>query len=206
MILGIFFALALLCAVFFGFGYSMGRHSAQAVASTGEAATSSDTTASKPAPGSLANRSIAKSPTRKEAADGDDAAASSGDSTPAIVVRQAPTNSAADARSDIAAQTPATSTIKPVSMPRPATATSAPPTPVPVPGIGGAIVQIAAVSHKEDADVLVDALKKRGYSVAIRQEPQDKLLHVQIGPFANKKDADAMKQRLLADGYNAIVK
>jgi cell division septation protein DedD len=49
-------------------------------------------------------------------------------------------------------------------------------------------------------------LKKHGYSVTIRQEPQDKLLHVQVGPFANKKDAEAMRQRLLADGYNAIVK
>jgi cell division septation protein DedD len=49
-------------------------------------------------------------------------------------------------------------------------------------------------------------LKKRGYTVTIRQEPQDKLLHVQVGPFANKKDAEAMRQRLLADGYNAIVK
>jgi cell division septation protein DedD len=49
-------------------------------------------------------------------------------------------------------------------------------------------------------------LKKRGYSVSIRHEPQDKLLHVQIGPFASKKDAEAMRQKLLADGYNAIVK
>ncbi len=68
------------------------------------------------------------------------------------------------------------------------------------------MVQVAAVSHQEDANMLVSALQKRGYTVAIRQEPQDKLLHVQIGPFATKKDADAMKQRLLTDGYNAIVK
>jgi cell division septation protein DedD len=67
-------------------------------------------------------------------------------------------------------------------------------------------VQIAAVSHQEDADLLVSTLKRRGYSVAIRSEPQDKLLHVQIGPFASHKDADAMRQRLLADGFNAIVK
>jgi cell division septation protein DedD len=71
---------------------------------------------------------------------------------------------------------------------------------------GTAIVQVAAVSHQEDADVLISALKKRGYAVFIRQEPQDHLLHVQIGPFATKKDADLMRQRLLSDGYNAIVK
>ena len=91
-------------------------------------------------------------------------------------------------------------------MPRPATATSAPPVPVAVPGMGSVVVQVAAVSHQEDADVLMSALKKHGYNVAIRLEPQDKLLHVQVGPFASKKDAEAMRQRLLADGYNAIVK
>jgi cell division septation protein DedD len=71
---------------------------------------------------------------------------------------------------------------------------------------GTSIVQVAAVSHQEDADLLISALKKRGYTVFIRQEPQDKLLHVQIGPFATKKDAEAMRQHLLSDGYNAIVK
>jgi cell division septation protein DedD len=67
-------------------------------------------------------------------------------------------------------------------------------------------VQVAAVSHQEDADILLNALKRRGYSVAVHHEPQDKLLHVQIGPLPTRKDADAMRQRLLADGYNAIVK
>jgi cell division septation protein DedD len=91
-------------------------------------------------------------------------------------------------------------------MPRPATATTTPTTPVPIPGIGSVVVQVAAVSHQEDANVLANALKKHGYTVAIRQEQQDKLLHVQVGPFASKKDAEVMRQRLLADGYNAIVK
>ncbi len=67
-------------------------------------------------------------------------------------------------------------------------------------------MQIAAVSHQEDADLLVTTLKRRGYNVAVHTEPQDKLLHVQIGPFPSHKDADAMRQRLLADGFNAIVK
>jgi DedD protein len=50
------------------------------------------------------------------------------------------------------------------------------------------------------------ALKGRGYSVAERSEPQDKLLHIQVGPFSNRKDAEAMRQRLMSDGYNAIIK
>jgi cell division septation protein DedD len=50
------------------------------------------------------------------------------------------------------------------------------------------------------------ALKSRGYHVYARAEAQDKLIHIQVGPFSSHADADAMRQRLLADGYNAIVK
>ncbi len=67
------------------------------------------------------------------------------------------------------------------------------------------MVQIAAVSHTEDADVLVSALRKRGYVVSSRRDPADNLLHVQVGPFATHADASAMRTRLLNDGYNAII-
>jgi cell division septation protein DedD len=67
------------------------------------------------------------------------------------------------------------------------------------------MVQIAAVSHQEDADVLVGALRKRGYAVSVHHDPLDNLMHVQVGPFTTHSDAAAMRQRLLNDGYNAIV-
>lgn len=70
----------------------------------------------------------------------------------------------------------------------------------------GIMVQIAAVSHQEDADVLVSALKRRGYTASAHSEPQDKLLHVQVGPFASRDEAKAMRAKLLTDGYNAIIK
>jgi cell division septation protein DedD len=68
------------------------------------------------------------------------------------------------------------------------------------------VVQVAAVSHQEDADLLMSALKGRGYAVVERTEPQDKLVHIQIGPFSYRKDAEAIRQRLQGDGYNAIIK
>jgi len=68
------------------------------------------------------------------------------------------------------------------------------------------MVQIAAVSNAADADVLLGALRKRGYSVGVRNQPGDALLHVQIGPFASRAEAIAMRQKLLGDGYNAILK
>ena len=71
--------------------------------------------------------------------------------------------------------------------------------------VAAIMVQIAAVTHPEDADVLVGALRKRGYAVSARRDPTDGLLHVEIGPFTNRNEAYAMRQKLLNDGYNAIV-
>jgi DedD protein len=202
-ILGIFFLLALLCAAFFGFGYSMGRRSAQSLVSAPAADTTSDTTSSKPAPGSAAGFAADSATVSKDAADADEGTTRHADSpAPAVISRSNP-GRPQTARADTSAVNPV---IKPVSMPKPAATPVAPSVPVAVPGLGTFVVQVAAVSHQEDADVLMNALKRRGYSVAIRQTPQDKFLHVQIGPFSNKKDADAMRQRLLSDGYNAIVK
>jgi cell division septation protein DedD len=78
--------------------------------------------------------------------------------------------------------------------------------PTPVSGNGAIMVQIAAVSHQEDANALVSALRQHGYTVSVRNEPQDKLLHVQVGPFPTRDAAKATRAKLLADGYNAILK
>lgn len=67
------------------------------------------------------------------------------------------------------------------------------------------MVQIAAVSHAEDASVLTNALLHRGYAVTARRDPTDNLIHVQVGPFFDANAANAMRLKLLNDGYNAIV-
>jgi cell division septation protein DedD len=79
-------------------------------------------------------------------------------------------------------------------------------TPAPSVATGSFVVQVAAVSHEEDAELLVNALRAKGYPVTAHTVPQDKLFHIQVGPFNNRKDADTAKQRLLADGYQPIVK
>ncbi len=204
-ILGIFFVLALLCAVFFGFGYSMGRRSAQPVASVADIGTGSESNNAKPAPGSSANQTSTVSPANKPAAgttqsaivplDSSNALAQDGEQTP----NPAPVKeSVVSPRSDVPAEVAAKPASKPIATV---------PVAAVVPAPGSPVVQVAAMSHQEDADVVAADLKHRGYTVAIRREPQDKLFHVQIGPFPTKKDADAMRQHLQSDGYNnAIVK
>jgi DedD protein len=67
------------------------------------------------------------------------------------------------------------------------------------------MVQIATVSQQEDADVLVGALRRRGYPVTARRDPGDGTIHVQIGPFTSRGEANRWRQKLLNSGYNAIV-
>ena len=196
-ILGIFLALTLLCAVFFGFGYSLGRRSAQPAASPTET-TGSESNSSKPAPGSPANQPASKQ----------SAAVTQSAIVPIDPLNTAPqdTQPAADSvkavvstpRADVHADPPTNTATKPAAI-IPVSTTA--------PSPGSLVVQVAAMSHQEDADVVGIDLKRRGYAVSIRHEQQDKLFHVQIGPFFNRKEADAMRQRLQTDGYNnAIVK
>jgi DedD protein len=67
-------------------------------------------------------------------------------------------------------------------------------------------VQVAAVSKSEDADALVDALKKKQYPAFSTNTPTDKLIHVQVGPYPDIKDAELTRGKLVSDGYNPILK
>jgi DedD protein len=68
------------------------------------------------------------------------------------------------------------------------------------------MVQIAAVSRQQDANVLISALRQHGFSASAHTEPADHFLHVQVGPFTTRAQAVAMRTKLLSDGYNAILK
>jgi DedD protein len=224
-LLGIFFGLVLVCGVFFGFGYSIGRGTGTAAqarpvpnptaGSTGEAEEAASNppapvpTPQQPTPQqnhSQANAKAAPAPVGSQP---------QADETP----REEPTgaeNAAeppASTRSDVAG-----APVKPVD---PARATPSKPSAQKAtvlvaatgalsvsaaPGSGQPMVQIAAVARPEDANVLVSALRQRGYGAVVRNDPQDKLLHVQVGPFSDRTQATAIKEKLLSDGYNAIIK
>jgi DedD protein len=198
-ILGIFFALALICAGFFGFGYTMGRKSAQS-ANADTAAANADTSSNgsaKPAAGSLASQPS------------EPAAQPAADNSAAPVVVQTEAASSAPSTQPVPSKNAATAADGMIVGDKPPTTNQQPATNNQPPAIaptGTIMVQIAAVSSQDVADILLASLQKKGYSVSVRHEPQDKLLHVQIGPFATRKDAEAMQQRVLADGFNAIVK
>ncbi|MEO8735975.1 MAG: SPOR domain-containing protein [Edaphobacter sp.] len=174
-IVGIFFALVLICAIFFAFGYSLGRRSALP-ASGVVAAPVTGVSASKPASGIPEAQATSTS----EENSSDEQTSPAAQENPVVL--------------------PAKLAVKSTQAGKPAAPS------VTTPGSVQSVVQVAAVSRQGDAAMLMSALKRKGYNAAIHQTPQDKLLHVQIGPFSTKKDAEAMRQRLISDGYNAIVK
>lgn len=195
-LLGIFFGLVLVCGVFFGFGYSTGRRGEAPsvnVPTTGiPDATSLQATSHTPKPSAMESLQPANSNTPDPNAITESL---DEDSTP----DNAPSQTTAPAVMPTAlAPAPAS---KPVALP-PSTTNTAPT----VSRGGSVMVQIAAVTRPEDANALATALRQRGYNVVVRNESQDKLLHVQVGPFASRDDAAAMRSKLLADGYNAILK
>lgn len=200
-LLGIFFGLVLICGIFFGLGYSVGR-----VGSARAAAPSPGDT-----PGPVADSRLQKpsadqqtltpapSPTPTDDADG-------GTPTPDNAGSPPPTQNAAGTPppANTPAPTGGAPAPPPVSTPAPTLAPAALTQPVAAPGTF--MVQVAAVRVAQDAGILVAALKKHGYNAVARNEPQDQLLHVQLGPFTSRADAMAMRARLLADGYNAVLK
>lgn len=256
-LLGVFFGSVLVCGVFFGLGYSLGRGSARPAPAAAEPSpaiavkpsTGSDSTV----PASTESASIQTSPAPIQAAPdsnlktivSDPEAANTSSSTTAPASAGQQYDYVATPQGP--ARKPAGAPLKPITKPHagvvapPVTASNttdipaqmpqaapqpvltavhpAPPAPTPavattspaakqsaVVGSGSIMVQIAAISRQEDADILVSALRKHGYSVVVRNDPKDSLLHVQIGPFGSRDDAKAMRTRLLADGYNAILK
>ncbi len=214
-ILSIFFGLVVLCGVCFGFGYKVGRGASPVPLALNDPTSATETpsdpnaanTAAKPAAGSPLPGNSLGIPVPTALAS-DPTPTPSATPKPAPVIRKPPPTSASDPdsepvtpRSIEAANTTAT---PPVAHAVPPSALLPGVSPAPVPG--NIMVQVAAVSHQEDADLLVGALRSRGYSVSAHPAGADNFIHVQVGPFRDKKEAEAMRQRLLTDGYNAMLK
>jgi DedD protein len=177
----LFFGLVALCAVFFGLGFSMGRGTSKPAAS-----------AESPTSATMATRVQTSRPASSDSA-------KPADLTFYKTVEQKDANAQltpAEASTPAAATPPA---------PVPASQ-STPPDPTNLPGAGSYYVQVAAVSKQEDADALVDALKKKQYPALTANGTSDKLFHVQVGPYGDIKDAESMRAKLVADGYNPILK
>lgn len=177
-LLGLFFGLAVVCAVFFGMGYVLGRNTGgPAPIVQGAPVPVAVTGAPKP------NGSRALAPACPEGQSCDTPKEAGSDEL--SFIKSEPKETAAETQPEAPAG-PAAEMRGAPSL--------------------GFVVQIAAVSKKDDAETLVAALRKKSYPVFIAADGGDHLFHVQVGPFSDRKDAQTIKDRLASDGYNPIVK
>jgi DedD protein len=187
-LLVLFFGLVGVCALFFALGYSLGRKSEPAITTASAALTATQTSStgkssgSAPAPPMTFYKSVEQKDAKPEL-------------TPAA---DSKTDAKADPKADSATPAGGTAT-------QTAGNTSADPATA-LPSAAAYFVQVAAVSKQEDADALVDALKKKQYPAFVAPIGADKLCRVQVGPFSDVKEAEAMRARLIADGYSPILK
>jgi DedD protein len=187
-LLGIFFGMVAICAVFFSLGYAVGKGSgpanAQVITDSSELSSISSTGGAKPGAGKAAP---APETTEAIVTDAADAKSDSKSDSKADQKSDSNPDSKADSNADSAVKTAAPELSD--------TART------------GFMVQVAAVSKKEDAEALVAALRKKQYPVlVVNNVANSPLFHVQVGPFSQQKDAEAMRTKLASDGYNAILK
>jgi len=189
-LLVLFFALVAICAVFFALGYSLGRKSEPSLTTAGVTSlpqTSPNNTKASGGSQPAAPMTFYKSVEQKDATP---------ELTPAAATKTEP------AASQPASATPASGNSTPT---QPAASGAVDPnTTTPT---SGYFVQVAAVTKQEDADALVDALKKKEYPAFVApQIPNDKFFRVQLGPYSDNKEAESMRTRLIGDGYSPILK
>jgi DedD protein len=192
-LLGIFFALAIVCGVFFTMGYLLGKSTSAGGRTEIVSTVPTGSSAGKPFAGNKTPET-----TTQTGPPGSPNCAPAGTSADAGSTSK---NSGQQSSASQASGQPASGGKSPDQSSGQSTGTEV------KNGAGSSfMVQVAAVSKQEDAEILITALRKKQYPVFIANSAGDPLFHVQVGPFSEKKDAEAMRVRLAGDGYNAIVK
>jgi cell division septation protein DedD len=195
-LLGIFFGLVLLCGLCFGLGYSLGRRNVS------------------PPPASQQQEAGTQSPVQALGSHGKPSASAAPQAQQPLADATVPATGADTGPTQPSGAPPSsnpTTTGQAIPPPaqnqvRPAIGTTIGATPATAASTGGTLmVQVAAVSNQEDADVLTNALRRRGYPVGERRDPGDGMVHVRVGPFNTRDDAEKWRMKLLNDGYNAIL-
>ncbi len=75
-----------------------------------------------------------------------------------------------------------------------------------VPPPPGLLVQISALSRREDAEGLVALLKEKNLPVLVTSAENDTLYHVVVGPYATDAEAQRAKQALEKDGFRPFIR
>jgi DedD protein len=211
-LLAAFFAVVVLCAVFFSLGFFLGHR---------ERAPESNLSAEQ-VPSSSSDAPAAVNPSQQQSPS--DPSASPGSATDAsnqAAGAGAPSPDAASGSSaqSTPAETPALDTppreervsgeSAPAATAQPAafqTSAGTPAGKLP-PGL---LVQVAALTNQQDANDMIGVLQSRGYPALILTPQQarsaDTLFRVVAGPYQTRADAEAARSKLAAAGFKPFIR
>jgi cell division septation protein DedD len=212
-LLGAFFLVVLLCAVFFSLGYFLGYKERGPAASlvSEQVIPPADSDVPPPANPSTQTASPAESPTGQEAPTPATRPSDAGSAASASSTDQsAGGGSATNANPAGAASKPASKSESPAASDatagRPADAAALERKRVP----RGLLVQAAALSNEQDAANTVNVLTSRGYPAFILTPRQahagDRYYRVVVGPYRTHAAAEAGRDKLSAEGFKPFIR
>jgi cell division septation protein DedD len=182
----VFLGIALLCGIFFALGFVVGSHTGPSDAA-GES--QEVTAASNEKPSALPQPTyIPRDPGTVQAATTD----AGGEEAAPYQTAGAPEISPTDSTVTDPALTAAP-------------AIAAPPIEVVEPP-EGLVVQISALSRREDTEGLVALLKAKNLPVLVTTAPNDSLFHVVVGPYQTQNEAVRVKQALEREGFRPFIR
>ncbi len=174
--LALFFGLVILCAIFFGMGFSLGKSTVKPMmadaTTTTQVANGPRPTAIKPATATSNDAAFYKPATQK---DSDTAAAP-----------QTQDNSSQSTQAPSEPQAPDPMT--------------------PIATSGYFVQVAAVSKQEDAQALVEALKTKQYPAFIAANSGADKLFHVQVGPYADLKDAEGMRTKLVSDGYNPILK
>jgi cell division protein FtsN len=184
-VVAIFLGLALLCGVFFSLGYVVGSNttsSSPTVAQTDEnLPVASEKPSSLPAPSYMQSSPMATAQPPDETPDDTELNfySSVQEDQPQGMLPEAATGE------------------EPVEAP--ARIAVVPPPP-------GIVVQVSALTRREDAESLVALLEERSLPVLVTTGVNDPLFHVVVGPYTSEAEAQKTKALLEQDGFRPFIR
>ena len=181
-VIGIFLGIALLCGVFFALGYAVGRSTASPAEDLTQPEDEFTATGEKP--------SALPSPTYIQR-------------NPAAATQ----NPGSD--TDLGFYQSVQEAQPQAMLPSGETQAAAPGTPPPPavqPPPPGILVQVSALTRREDAESLVVLLKEKKLPVLVTSGDNDTLFHVVVGPYKTDAEAQRVRQLLEQEGFRPFIR
>jgi sporulation related protein/PilZ domain-containing protein len=70
---------------------------------------------------------------------------------------------------------------------------------------GGFVLQVGAMSHKDNADALAESLRQKNFPAFVFERGRDGLYRVDVGPYQDSRYAHGVKAELASAGFKSVL-